>query len=66
MPANLVLLNIVDFDVILGMDWLDYNYAMLNCRQKIVTFHRPGMPIVTFVGEHSGLKHRVISTMRAK
>ncbi|XP_068320978.1 uncharacterized protein [Pyrus communis] len=66
MPANLVPLDIVDFDVILGMDWLDYNRAMLNCHKKIVTFHRPSMPIVTFVDEHSGLKHGVMSAMRVK
>ncbi|KAM2097042.1 hypothetical protein ACFX1R_020629 [Malus domestica] len=65
MPANLVSLDIVDLDVILGIDWLDYNYAILNCRQKIVTFHRPGMPIVTFIDEGSGLKHGVISSIRA-
>ena len=28
--------------------------------------HRPGMPTVTFVGEHSGLRHRVITAMKAK
>ncbi|XP_068328231.1 uncharacterized protein [Pyrus communis] len=66
MLANLVPLEIVDFDVILGMDWLDYNYAILNCCQKIITFHQPSMPIVTFVGERSGLKHGVISALRAK
>ncbi|XP_070682443.1 uncharacterized protein [Malus domestica] len=66
MPANLVPLDIVDFDVILGMDWLHYNYAKLDCYQKIVTFHRPGMPIVMFVGKRSGLKHGVISAMRVK
>ena len=66
MPANLVYADIVDFDVNLGMDWLDYNYAMLNCCQKIVTFHRPDMPFVTFIGERSALKHGVISAMRAK
>ncbi|KAM2208390.1 hypothetical protein ACFXTI_024397 [Malus domestica] len=66
MPANFVPLNIVDFDVILGMDLLDYNSAMLNCHQKIVTFHRPGMPMVTFIDERGGLKHRVIFAMKTK
>ena len=66
MPANLVPLDIVDFDAIFGMDWLDYNRAVLNCHQKIVTFHQPDMLMVTFVGERSGLKHGVISAIRAK
>ena len=66
MPTNLVPLDIVDFDVIVGMDWLHYNHAKLDCYQKAVTFHRPNMPIVTFVGERSGLKHGVITVIRAR
>ena len=66
MSANLVPLDIVDFDMILGMDWLDYNYANLNCRGNVVTINRPGMPTVTFVGERSGLKHGVITAMKAR
>ncbi|XP_068314896.1 uncharacterized protein [Pyrus communis] len=66
MPANLVPLDIVDFDVILGMDWLHYNCAKLDYYEKTVTFHRPGLHVVTFVGERSGLRHGVISTVRVK
>ncbi|XP_068328115.1 uncharacterized protein [Pyrus communis] len=66
MPANLVLLDIVDFDVILGMDWLHYNLAKLDCYEKIVTFHWPSLPMVTFVSVLSGLKHNVIFSVRAK
>ena len=66
MPANLVLLDIVDFDVILGTYWLHYNHANIDCYRKTVTFHRPGLPKVTFVGEHSGVRHGVISAVRAK
>ena len=66
MSANLVPLDIVDFDIILGIDWLDYNHAKLDCHEKVVTFHRPGMPTVTFVGERSGLKHGVITAMKAR
>ncbi|KAM2085215.1 hypothetical protein ACFX1R_022926 [Malus domestica] len=66
MPTNLVLLDIVDFDVILGMDWSHYNRAKLDCYHKVVTFHRSDTPIVMFVGERSDLKHEVILAMRAK
>ncbi|KAM1233492.1 hypothetical protein ACFX2J_003185 [Malus domestica] len=66
MPANLIPLDIVDFDVILGADWLHYNHAHIDCYGKSVTFHRSGLPEVTFVGERSGVRHGVISTMRAK
>ena len=35
---NLVLLNISSFDVIMGMDWLDWHHAVLDCYLKKVTF----------------------------
>ncbi|XP_070679363.1 uncharacterized protein [Malus domestica] len=66
MPANLILLDIVEFDVILGIDWLHYNRVMIDCYGKAVTFHRPGLPEVTFVGEPSGVRHGVISAVKAK
>ena len=40
--ANLVLLDIQDFDVILGMDWLPRHYATMDCFRKEVKFCRPG------------------------
>ncbi|XP_048427369.1 uncharacterized protein LOC125471209 [Pyrus x bretschneideri] len=66
MPANLISLDIVDFDVILGTYWLHYNQANIDCYGKTVTFHRPGLPEVTFVGEQSRVRHGVISAIRAK
>ena len=65
MPANLLPLDLVDFDVILGVDWLHYNSADIHCREKMVTFRRSGLSGVTFVGERSGVRHGVISTIRA-
>ncbi|KAM1760327.1 hypothetical protein ACFX12_003213 [Malus domestica] len=66
MSANLVLLDIVDFDVILGTYWLHYNRANIDCYGKSVTFHRPRLTEVTFVGERSGVRHGVITAIRAK
>ncbi|KAB2632446.1 S ribonuclease [Pyrus ussuriensis x Pyrus communis] len=66
MPADLIPLDIVDFDVILGTDWLHFYRANIDCYGKIVTFHRPGLPVVTFMGEQSGVRHGVISALRAK
>ncbi|KAM1286042.1 hypothetical protein ACFX2J_000134 [Malus domestica] len=66
MPANLIPLDIVNFDVILGADWLHYNRAHIDCYGKSVTFLRPGLPEVTFVGERSGVRHGVISAIRAR
>ncbi|XP_068307363.1 uncharacterized protein [Pyrus communis] len=55
MPADFIPLDIVDFDVILGTYWLHYNRANIDCYGKIVTFHRPGLPEVTFVGDRGGV-----------
>ncbi|XP_068340331.1 uncharacterized protein [Pyrus communis] len=63
---DLIPLDIVDFDVILGTDWLHFYRANIDCYGKIVTFHHPGLPVVTFVGEQSGVRHGVISALRAK
>ncbi|XP_070660523.1 uncharacterized protein [Malus domestica] len=49
-----------------GADWLYYNRAQIDCYGKSVTFYRPGLPEVTFVGERSGVRHGVISAMRAR
>ena len=39
--AHLVELDMVDFDVILGMDWLHACYASIDCRTRVVKFHIP-------------------------
>ncbi|XP_070668463.1 uncharacterized protein [Malus domestica] len=66
MPTNLMSLDIVDFDLILGTNWLHYNHAKIDCYGKTVPLHRPGLPEITFVGEPSRVRHGVISAMKAK
>jgi hypothetical protein len=39
--VDLILLDIQDFDVILGMDWLSTYHASVDCYSKRVTFHIP-------------------------
>ena len=39
---DLVILEMVDFDVILGMTWLSPNFAILDCNAKTVTLAKPG------------------------
>ena len=36
--ADLVLLDVIDFDVIMGMDWLAKHYTTIDCREKEVIF----------------------------
>ena len=40
--ADLILLDIHDFYVILGMDWLSRHHATMDCYRKEVRFFRPG------------------------
>lgn len=40
--ADFIPLLVMDFDIILGMDWLSNHYAILDYRNKKVTFHIPG------------------------
>ncbi|XP_073132184.1 uncharacterized protein [Henckelia pumila] len=49
--ADLVELNMVEFDVILGMDWLSRNHAVVNCRDKNVKLRTPNHEEITFQGK---------------
>ena len=44
MTVNLVLLDLHDFDLILGMDWLASYHASVDCFGKRVTFSIPSQP----------------------
>ena len=49
-PVDLVALDMRDFDVVLGMDWLSRHRATLDCYKKEVKLHRPGKLEVKFRG----------------
>ncbi|RVW60053.1 Retrovirus-related Pol polyprotein from transposon 17.6 [Vitis vinifera] len=65
MPVDLVLLDLQDFDVILGMDWLASYHAFVDCFEKRVTFSIPGQPKFSFEGKHVDRPLRMISALRA-
>ena len=62
-PTDLVALDMRDFDVILGMDWLSHHRATLNCYKKEVKLHRPGKLEVKFRGIRRELSSSMISAM---
>ena len=41
LEVTLIVLNMSDFDVIIGMDWLAANHASIDCSHKEVTFNPP-------------------------
>ena len=64
-PVDLVALDMRDFDVVLGMDWLSRHKATLDCYKKEVKLHRPGKMEVKFRGLHRELSSCMISAMTA-
>lgn len=64
MTTNLILLEISDFDVILGMGWLAAHHAKVDCFTKEVNFDIPYQPEVVFKGTRSFPK--LVSTLQAE
>ena len=63
--ADLILLDIDDFDVILGMDWLSRHHATVDCYRKEVRFCRPGQTEVVFYGLRKTLPNSIMTAMKA-
>ena len=63
--ADLILLDIYDFDVILGMDWLSRHHATVDCYRKEVRFCRPGQTKVVFYGLWKTLPNSIMTAMKA-
>ena len=66
LKANLIPLEMSDFDVILGMDWLSNHRASTDYFTKKIRFEKPGYPEFEFVGNRKILPTYVISTLEAK
>ncbi|KAA0047130.1 reverse transcriptase [Cucumis melo var. makuwa] len=63
--VTLLVLDMLDFDVILGMDWLAANHASIDCSRKEVTFNPPSMASFKFKGGGSRSLPQIISAIRA-
>ncbi|KAL4037085.1 hypothetical protein IC575_000668 [Cucumis melo] len=63
--VTLLVLDMLDYDVILDMDWLAANHASIDCSRKEVTFNPPSMASFKFKGEGSRSLPQVISAIRA-
>ncbi|XP_075499254.1 uncharacterized protein LOC142537639 [Primulina tabacum] len=49
--AELIELNMIEFDVILGMDWLAKNHAIVDCQRKDIRLQTPTMEEVIYHGK---------------
>ena len=63
---HLVLLDVIDCDVILGMDGLAQHYASLDCREKVVIFRIPNDDEFRFRGDKSSMPQNIISAITAR
>ena len=63
LQVNLILLN---FSVILRMDWLSQHFATVDCRRKEVIFRIPNEEEFKFVGDKSSTPQNLISAITAR
>ena len=66
LPADLVLLDVIGFDVILGMDWLVQYYAIVDCHVKEVIFRILDENEFQFRGDKSSMPQNLISAITAR
>ncbi|XP_070009814.1 uncharacterized protein [Nicotiana sylvestris] len=64
--VDLLLLDMVEFDVILGIDWLSPYHAILDCHAKTVTLALPDLPRLEWRETPGHSTHSVISYVKAR
>ncbi|XP_070025786.1 uncharacterized protein [Nicotiana sylvestris] len=66
MREDLLLLDMIDFEIILGMDWLSPYHAILDCHAKTVTLVMLGLPRLEWKDSTVDTSSRVISFLKAR
>ena len=66
MIADLILLDMGEFDIILGMDWLLTWHATLDYFAKRVCFRPPGQAKFYYQGERDSIVRSYVSAIRAE
>ena len=64
--ADLIVLDMVDFDVILGIEWLHAYYASIDCRTRVVKFKIPNEPVIKWASSSAVPKGCFISYLKAR
>ncbi|TYK04093.1 ty3-gypsy retrotransposon protein [Cucumis melo var. makuwa] len=65
LDATLLVLDMRDFDVILGMDWLSANFTSIDCSRKEVVLNLPLVASFKFKGVGTIVLPKVISALEA-
>ena len=64
--ADLVILDMTEFDIILGMTWLSPYYVVLNCNTKFVTLEIPKREKLEWEGVYKPKQAKIISSIWAR
>ena len=51
--VDLIILEIVDFDLSLGMTWLSPNFSILDCNAETLKSTKPGTDSLVWEGDYS-------------
>ena len=65
LPVDLIALEMINYDLILGMDWLSKYNATFFCRRKNVVFQLSEEETFDYNGIPQGSKWLVVSVMKA-
>lgn len=66
LSVDLVILHTIDYDVILGMDFLSKYEATIDYKAKIVSFKPPSEEMFIFLGDRYSSQKMFVSAMKAR
>ncbi|KAK4400598.1 hypothetical protein Sango_1165900 [Sesamum angolense] len=66
LASKILVMDLKEFDVILGMDWLAQHRAVVDCYKKEVMIESSGKPKVVFMGDRQVVPVCVISAIEAR
>ena len=66
LPTDVILIDMIQYDVILGMNWLAQNNAKILCREGRVILSRPGLPKMEYRLSKPVLQKRLISALKVQ